>query len=272
MLQRNRNAFAPHPIAPPPPTLGVKHTIHLTDTNPVKQAPYRQSPQKQQFIQTNVELLESQNLIRKSNSPWSSPIVIVPKHTGELRMCIDYRKLNAQTKKDAYPMPLIEDCLHLCRDAKYLSIIDVQDAYYHILLDQDSRACTAFCTNSGLYEWLVMPFGLCNAPATFQRHVDSILREHVGKTCAAFFDDIVVYTKGSFEQHLLDLEEILKKLATAKLSAKVKKCKFGYNEIIFVGHLVKDGKIMPDPAKLDAVKLHAPPTDLTQLKSFLSDL
>ena len=196
--------------------------------------------------------------------------MLVPKAgSSDLRMCIDYRRLNAKTKKDAYPMPLIEDCLNLCRDADYLTIIDVQDAYYHVQMAKDSRAATAFCTAKGLFEWLVMPFGLCNAPATFQRHVDTILRELIGKICAVFFDDIVVYTKGTYEQHLKDVEAVLQKLASAKLSAKVKKCKFGYREIIFVGHLIKEGKIFPDPRKVDAIKQHRAPRDLSELRSFL---
>jgi hypothetical protein len=164
-------------------------------------------------------------------SPWSSPVVIIEKNDGNLRMTIDYRKVNAQTKKDAYPMPLIEDCLNMCKDADWMTRIDVQEAYYHVRMTKKSRAVTAFCTQEGLWEWLVMPLGLTNAPATFQRHVDSILREFIGKSCAVFFDGIVVFTRGSYEQHLKDVEAILQRLASAKLSAKVRKCMFGYKEM-----------------------------------------
>lgn len=269
MLLTRRNAFAASPIAPPPPTLGVTHEIHLNGGAPVKQAPYKQSPLKQEFIRSNVEMLLRHGLIRPSNSPHSSPIVIVPKPNGEMRMCIDFRRLNANTKKDAYPMPLIEDCLAMCTDATWLTIIDVQDAYYHILMDEDSKQCTAFVTADGLFEWNVMAFGLCNAPATFQRHVDTILREFIGKTCAAFFDDIVVFTKGTLEQHIEDVSKILDKLATSHLSGKVKKCKFAYKEILFVGHIIREGKLYPDPNKVAAVRDAPAPTNLVELQSFL---
>ena len=269
MLMDNLDAFAIHPDAPPTTTDGVEHSIHLLDEAPIKQRPYRLSPEKLEFVRHKVKEGLAAGTIRPSHSPWSSPVVIVPKHSGELRMCIDYRKLNAKTKKDAYPMPLIEDCLNMCKDAKFLTIIDIQEAYYHIRMAKDSRAKTAFCTADGLWEWLVMPFGLCNAPATFQRHVDFTLREHIGKICAAFFDDIVVFTNGDLKQHCRDVEKVLQTLARAKLSAKVKKCKFAYKEIIFVGHLVKEGRVYPDPSKLEAIKAYPAPTNTTELKSFV---
>jgi len=269
MLTSRRDAFAPVATAPPPPTLGVSHAIHLTDTAPVKTPPYKQSPAKNEYIRKNVELLLKNKLIVPSNSPWSSAVVIVPKADGSLRMCIDYRKVNSKTKKDAYPMPLIEDCLHMCKGAKFLSIIDVQDAYHHVLMDPGSKQITAFATADGLFEWQVMPFGLCNAPATFQRHVDTILRPYIGKTCAAFFDDIVVFTDGTFEQHIKDVEVILGELSRARLSAKIKKCKFGYKEINFVGHIVREGRVLPDPEKIKAVTDWRPPTTVLELQSFI---
>lgn len=269
MLHRNINSFAPLATAPPPPTLGVSHAINLTDAAPIKTHPYKQSPLKNVYINEEVRKLLANGLIVPSNSPWSSAVVIVPKADGSLRMCIDYRKVNAQTKKDAYPMPLIEDCLNMCKGAKFLSIVDVQDAYHHILMEPDSRAITAFVTNEGLFEWHVMPFGLSNAPATFQRHVDTILRPHIGKTCAAFFDDIVVFTNGTFEQHLIDTEQILAVLAKSRLSAKIKKCKFGHVEINFVGHIVRNGVIMPDPEKVRAVTDWPAPTTVPQLQAFI---
>ena len=271
MLQRRSGSFAASTTGAPPPTLGVVHEIHLMDGkgHPIKQTAYRTVGEKKAFIDKQVALLLENHCIRLSNSPWSSPIVIVYKSDGSPRMCIDYRRLNAVTIKDAYPMPLIEDCLAMCKDADFLSIIDVQDAYYHILMDETAKAMTAFCTSNGLYEWNVMPFGLSNAPATFQRHVDTVLRPLIGKTCVAFFDDIVIFTKGTFEQHVKDVEEALILLGNAKLSAKVKKCKFGYKQIIFVGHLIKDGKLHPDPSKLRAVDEFPRPHDLTSLKSFI---
>ena len=271
MLNSQLDAFALSSVGPPPPTLGVKHAIHLQEgkEQPIKMKPYRNSDSKKIYIDENVVKLLQYNLIRLSNSPWSAPIVIVYKHDGSPRMCIDYRRLNSVTRKDAYPMPLIEECLNMCKDADFLSTIDVQDAYYHIEMEESSKPLTAFVTSQGLFEWNVMPFGLSNAPATFQRHVDTVLRPVLGKTCSAFFDDIVVFTKGTIQDHIRDTQAVLALLATAHLSAKVKKCKFGYKEIIFLGHLIKEGKLYPDPSKLAAIQRFPVPTDLTTLKSFL---
>ena len=271
MIGRNLGAFAMNPVGPPPPTLGVQHAIHLQagHERPIKQPPYRHSAPKHEWIDSNVVKLLQHNLCRLSNSPWSSPIVIVYKHDGSPRMCIDYRRLNSATLKDAYPMPLIEDCLAACREANFLSIVDVQDAYYHIEMEESSKPLTAFVTSQGLFEWNVMPFGLSNAPATFQRHVDTVLRSLLRKKCVAFFDDIVVFTRGSFEQHVLDVEAVLQLLAGAHLSAKVKKCKFGYKEIIFVGHLIREGRLYPDPSKLESIRDFPLPTNLSSLKSFI---
>lgn len=195
MLMRRYAAFAKSNSSHVPPASDVEHAIHFTDPQPVKSVPYRQSPAHAAYADEQVAGLIKAGFIVPSASPWSSPIVIVPKAGGDLRMCIDYRKLNARTKKDAYPMPLIEDCLHLLRDADFITMIDIQEAFYHILMAKGSREATAFSTSHGLYHWTVMPFGLCNAPATFQRHVDEVLRKYIRKTCAAFFDDIAVYTK-----------------------------------------------------------------------------
>jgi transposase InsO family protein len=268
-LEQTFHAFATTPPRPPAPAPGVEHAIHLTDPAPIKQASYRLPPSKKAAVEKNVEKLLKQNLIAPSNSPWSSPVVLVPKHDGEWRMCIDYRRVNARTRKDAYPIPLIEDCLNMCKNAKWLTLIDIKDAYHHILMAPGSRQITAFVTPQGLFEWKRMPFGLCNAPATFQRYVDHQLREYIGKCCAAFFDDCLVYSSGTLEDHALKVKAILEKLAAAGLEANTAKCKFAYTELLFVGHIVSQGTIRPDPSKLAAVTDWPVPTNATGVKSFL---
>ena len=255
--------------APPMASPDVQHSIHLNNPVPVKQNAYRQSPEKQQVIRRTVEDLLKRGLVRESNSPWSSPVILVPKHDGGWRMCIDYRKLNAQTVKDAYPVPLIDDCLTMCREAKWFTLIDIKDAYHHIPMDPVSIPLTAFVTPDGLFEWLRMPFGLAVAPATFQRYVDKGLRGLLGRICTAFFDDCLVFSSGSFEDHVGDVRTVLKRLGEHRLEANLKKCKFGYTEILFVGHVVGRGTIRPDPAKLSAVSQFPTPTGLTTLRSFL---
>ena len=195
--------------------------------------------------------------------------MLVPKHDGEPRMCIDYRRLNSRTKKDSYPIPLIDDCLRMCKDAKWLTLIDVKDAFHHIPMEESSIPLTAFVTPDGLFEWLRMPFGLTNAPATFQRYIDFTLRPIIGKTCAAFFDDVLIYSKDSLEDHIKEVQRALELLYNAGLSAKISKCKFAHRELIFVGHLIRDGKIFPNPEKIEAVTKFPTPTTVTQVKSFL---
>ena len=269
MLERNKDIFAPRTVEGPPKARDVTFSIHTNDALPIKQAPYRQSPEKEAYIEAEVQNLLNKGLIVPSFSPWGSPVLVVNKKDHTYRMCIDYRRLNSTTRKDAYPLPRIEDCLDLLRTADWMTIIDLRDAYHHIPMDPDSESKTAFVTKSGLYQWKVMPFGATGAPGAFQRYVDKVLKELNGKICTAYFDDIVVYTTGTLEQHLKDVETVFAKLRNAHLTAKVSKCHFAMTEINFVGHVVSKGTIKPDPEKLKAIQDYPEPKDVTQLKSFL---
>ena len=267
-LQSLSHAFAA-PTRPPRISPGVEHTIHLLDPSPIKQRPYRQSPEKQEAVTKEVKRLLAAGLIQESHSPWSSPVSLVKKADGSWRMVIDYRRVNAKTRKDAYPVPLIEDCLRACKDADWMSIIDIKDAYHHILVALASRGITAFVTPDGLFEWTRMPFGLSNAPATFQRYVDQQLRAFIGKFCAVFFDDCLVYTTGPLSKHLDDVKTVLTKLHDVGLEASATKCHFAYKELLFVGHIVGRGTIKPDPDKLRAIDEFPNPRTVTELKAFL---
>lgn len=255
---------------------GVQHTIHLTDPQPVKSAPYKQSPLKQAVVHETVKKGLASGVMVNSDSPWASPVSLVPKGppdpvTGKTdwRMVIDYRRVNAKTRKDAYPVPLIEDCLAACKNADWLSIIDIKDAYHHILMALESRGITAFVTPDGLFEWTRMPFGLSNAPATFQRYVDMQLREFIGKFCAVFFDDCLVYTTGTLTKHMDEVTTVLSKLHSVNLEASASKCRFAYKELLFVGHIVGKGTIKPDPEKIKAILEFPRPSTVTELKGFL---
>ncbi len=270
MLRRNLNAFYTNPKATPQAATNVTHKIELKDQTPIKQIGYKTSEAKHAVIKETVDKLLEKQLIEPSYSAFSSPVVLVKKQGGAgWRMCIDYRKLNAQTIKDAYPIPIIEDCLQACKEADFFSLIDIKDAYHHIAMDKESMHYTAFVTPEGLFQWKVMPFGLTNAPATFQRYINTIMKEYIGVILAAFFDDGLTYTKGTFEQHVLDVEKILKRLAECHLEANIEKCKFGYTEMKFVGHVVSKGIVRPDPSKIRAMESYPQPTNLTQLRSFL---
>lgn len=269
MLAKNAASFAT-PLHPPRAAHGVEHTIHLSDPHPVKQAPYKQSPAKSAEITRQLAEFIKDGRLVPSNSPWASPVSLVRK-PGEnnWRLVIDYRRVNAQTIKDAYPMPHIETLLYQCRTADWLTLLDIKDAYHHIEMALASRGITAIVTPDGLFEWTRMPFGLTNAPATFQRYVDSCLRDFIGRFVIAFFDDCLVYTTGSFEQHILDVEKALVRLNESALECSAKKCKFGFKELLFVGHYIGRGRIRMDPEKISAVTEHPTPTNVSQLRAFL---
>ena len=269
MLIGLASAFALNPTEMPLQSPNVQHEIHLTDAHPLKQNAYRLGPEKLGVVNATVQQLLSRGLIVESNSPWSSPVVLVKKGEGDWRMCIDYRKLNARTRKDAYPIPLINDCLMMCKNAFWFSIIDIKDAYHHIHMADESQPMTAFVTSDGLFQWKRMPFGLSNAPATFQRYIESILRGVTGKCCVPYFDDVLVFSGDDFDTHVLDIQEILRRLQLAGLEANIKKCKFGYREMLFIGHIVRHGTILPDPAKIKAVTEWLPPANLAQLRGYL---
>ncbi|KAG0902961.1 hypothetical protein G6F62_011859 [Rhizopus arrhizus] len=209
-----------------------------------------------------------QGIIRPSNSPWSSPVVIVRKHDGSPRFCVDYRRLNAATTKDVYPLPRIDDTIHSLGQAKVFSTLDLTSSYWQIELDEEAKPKSAFICRSGLYEFVRMPFGLTNAPATMQRLMDSVLAGLKWQICLVYLDDIICYSP-SFEQHLVDLRSVLNRLRAASLTANIKKCKFTSNRISFLGYVITPDGLHTDPDKVRAVTDFPTPTDVESPRSFL---
>lgn len=163
------------------------------------------SPKERCTIDEQVNDMLKRGVIRPSNSPWASPVVLVTKKDGSIRFCVDYRRLNSITRKDVYPLPRIDDALDSLQGAEFFSSLDLRSGYWQVPMAEADRAKTAFITPDGLYEFNVMPFGLCNAPATFERMMDSILRGLKWKTCLCYLDDIVVFSP-DFDTHLRRLE------------------------------------------------------------------
>ena len=189
--------------ASPGRTHKLQHRIEiLENTKPRNLPPYRYSPARRAIIETQLQEMLAEGVITTSKSPWSSPVVLIPKKDGTIRFCVDYRKLNEVTIRDAYPLPRIDDTLDALHNAKFVSTLDLRSGYWQVELDSDSRPLTAFVTHKGLFECVVMPFGLTNAPATFQRLLDVVLAGLKWQCCLVYLDDIVVYSS-TFEQHLL---------------------------------------------------------------------
>ncbi|GBM73771.1 Transposon Ty3-I Gag-Pol polyprotein [Araneus ventricosus] len=187
----------------------VKHRIETSDNAPIKQRPYRTSATERRAIENEVQRMLKEDVIQPSDSPWSSPVVLVKKKNGEWRFCVDYRRLKKITKKDVYPLPRIDDALDCLAGAKIFSMMDLKSGYWQIEVDDKDREKTAFVTSDGLYEFKVMPFGLCNAPATFERMMDTVLRGLKWNICLCYLDDIIVYAP-NFQEHKRRLRKVLR--------------------------------------------------------------
>ncbi|UYV64119.1 hypothetical protein LAZ67_2006616, partial [Cordylochernes scorpioides] len=198
------------------PTSTVKHKINTGDQSPIKQRPYRVAPSERRLIQDEVNKMIENHIVKPSESPWSSPVILVRKKDGTWRFCVDYRRLNKTTKKDVYPLPRIDDALDSLAGSSYFSTMDLRSGYWQIEVDEKDREKTAFITPDGLYEFQVMPFGLCNAPATFERMIDSVLGSLKWNMCLCYLDDIVVYAP-TFEEHLRRLQLVLSCIQKAGL-------------------------------------------------------
>lgn len=223
----------------------VHHSIDTGTSRPLRQRPYRVSPTERSVIEKEVQDMLSRNIIRPSSSPWASPVVLVTKKDGSIRFCVDYRRLNKVTRRDVYPMPRIDDALDCLQSASYFSSLDLRSGYWQIPMAKEDVEKTAFTTPDGLYEFLVMPFGLCNAPATFERMMDSVLRGLRWNICLCYLDDIIVYSS-NLNEHLTRLSAVLQCIASAGLQLNRKKCHFGFRQIKVLGHLVSEDGILPD--------------------------
>ena len=245
----------------------VKHDIE-TSGAPIRQ-PVRRLPQSMKHIvDDEVEKMIQQGIIRPSTSPWSSPIVMVRKKNGSWRFCIDYRKINAVTRQNAYPLPRIDATLDSLAGSVYFTTLDLASGYWQVELTTDAKAKTAFSTPKGHFEFNVMPFGLTNAPATFQRLMECVLAGLTSQECLIYLDDIIVFST-SFSDHLQRLSTVLQRLECAGLKLKLSKCHFARKEVQYLGHVVSADGVKPNPAKIEAVATYPPPTNVQELRQFL---
>ena len=246
----------------------IRHKIDTGDARPIKQPPYRVSQTQKAEIENQIETMLSQEVIKVSTSPWSSPVVLVKKKDGTTRFCVDYRKLNAVTRKDSYPLPRIDDALDALSGSKYFSTIDLQSGYHQVAMDSDSIEKTAFISHAGLYEYNVMSFGLTNAPPTFQRLMQRILHGLDWKICLVYIDDVIIFSK-TFQEHLSRLAAVFDRLREAHLKLKPSKCHFACSSVNFLGFVVSSEGILPDPSKITAVETFPVPSSVKDVRSFL---
>ncbi|TIB19641.1 hypothetical protein E3P88_04142 [Wallemia ichthyophaga] len=252
-----------------PPRREVEHEIRLEPGKPPpNKTPYRMSFEEQNELKKQLEYLLDRKLIKPSCSPFGAPVTFVKKKSGELRLCVDYRALNNITIKNAYPLPRIDDLIDRLTKARYFSKLDLMSGYWQVRVKDQDIAKTAFRTRYGHYEFNVMPFGLCNAPGTFQNLMNSILHDYLDDFAIVYLDDILVYSN-SLDEHRSHLEKIFDRLKKNKLYAKLGKCEFLKENIDYLGHIVGHSSVKPDPKKVEQVANWPTPKTAKETMSFL---
>ncbi|GJU43332.1 putative reverse transcriptase domain-containing protein [Tanacetum coccineum] len=271
--------------------LNLKSTWSSDD--PVAHAPYRLAPTELQELSTQLQELSNKGFIRPSSSPWGAPILFVKKKDGYFWMCIDYRELNKLTVKNRYPLPRIDDLNDQLQGSIVYSKIDLRSGYHQPRIQEEYIPKTSFRTHYGHYEFQVTPFGLTNAPASEEEHVEHIklilellkkeelyakfskcefwlskVQFHLDKFVIVFIDDILIYSK-SEEEHAEHLKLILELLKKEELYAKFSKCEFWLSKVQFLGHVIDSEGIHVDPAKIESIKDWASPKTPTEIRQFL---
>ena len=246
----------------------VEHSIDTGNARPIKQVPYRVSQAQRSEIDQQISNMLCQNIIKPSSSPWSSPVTLVKKKDRSTRFCVDYRKLNAVTRKDTYPLPRIDDAIDALSGSTLFTTLDLQSGYHQVAMHSESRDKTAFISHAGLYEYNVMSFGLTNAPSTFQRLMSTVLHGLEWKICLIYIDDIIIFSS-SFDEHLHRLRLVFDRLRLANLKLKPSKCTFARKSVRFLGFLLSSSGVSPDPDKLSAVQSFPVPTNVREVRSFL---
>ncbi|XP_016300864.1 uncharacterized protein LOC107657336 [Sinocyclocheilus anshuiensis] len=267
LLQKYQTVFSGHES-----DLGctrlISHDIPLLDNVPVRQRYRRIPPSEYEVVKTHINQLLEAGIVRESCSPYASPIVLVKKKDGSLRMYVDYRHLNAKTRRDAFPLPRIEESLDSLAGARWFSTLDLASGYLQVPVSEQGKPKTAFCTPFGLFEWNRMPFGLCNAPGTFQRLMERLFGDQRCQSLILYLDDVVVFSS-SIVQHLERLDMVLGRLEKEGLKAKLGKCVFFRPEVKYLGHVISAQGVATDPGKIEAFAQWRCPETVSELRAFL---
>ena len=244
------------------------HAIDTGDSKPIRQSLRRYPPAHVEAISQHVDNMLEQGVIQPAQSPWASNIVLVRKKDGSFRCCLDYRQLNSVTKKDAYPLPRIDACLDAMANAQWFSTFDLRSSYHQVKVNPTDSDKTAFICPRGMYKFRTMPFGLCNAGATFQRLMDIVMAGLHMDICLVYLDDIILYSRTA-EEHLERLVTMLARLRGAGLKLKPEKCALFQKEVSFLGHMITSEGIGTDPEKIRAVADWPTPSCTKEVRAFV---
>ena len=245
----------------------LEHQIDTGDNAPIRMGPRRIPYHQQEEVQNDLTKTEQSGIIKKYSSPWAFTIVVVRKKDGSARICVEYRRLNDISRKDAHPLPRIEDIFDVLRGSKYCSTLNLVSGCHQVAGRKQDQEKTAFVTPWGHYEYEVMPFGLCNAPATFQRLMALIFSGLVGLECLIYLDDFIIFGP-TFNVHLR-LEKGFIRLEENNLNIKLQKFHFGLPQVSLLKHMVSGDGIRTDPTKTWSIAAWRLPQNISQLRSFL---
>lgn len=249
-------------------TTAVKHRIRLSDPTPFKQRLRPIHPSDYEAVRLHLKELQDANVIRESESPFASPIVVVKKKNGDIKLCIDYRKLNRQSIRDAYALPNIEEAFSAFTGSKWFSVMDLKSGYYQVEMEEEDKFKTAFVTPMGFWEFNRMPQGVTNAPSTFQRVMEKCIGSMNLSEALVFLYDVIVFS-ATIEEHEDRLMRVLHKLKEFGLKLSPEKCQFFRTSVKYLGHVVSADGVETDPAKLSALTTWPRSTNVKELTSFL---
>ena len=245
-----------------------EHGMTMVSPENVKLGPRRLPLAKRQALKCELDRLLKLGVIEPSKSSWASPIVMVTKKDGSLCLCVDFRLVNKLTLKDSYPLPHIDDSIDALWGSKWVSTLDLASGYWQVPMAKKDVEKTAFATPFGLYQFKVMPFGLANAPATFERMMERVLSGLLWETCLIYLDDVIVVSK-TFEEHIVRLHQVLTRLRNAKLKLSPTKCKLFRQQVEYLGHVVSKDGVGTDPKKIEAIASWPTPRNQKEVRSFV---
>lgn len=264
LLEDNIDVFSPSGEVTP----FAEHGIILTDPTPIAVPPYRLPESKKAILKLELDNLLKDGTIEPCESPYAAPVVLVPKKDGSTRLTVDYRKLNAVTRADCYPLPRIDDILHMAKKTKYMTTLDLKSGYHQVAVKMEDRDKTAFVCPFGTYRFRKMPFGLRCAPATFQRLIDRFRAGLQDINLLAYLDDLIVLSP-TYSEHIRDLQQVFNRLRLFKLHLNRVKCTFSCSSVRYLGHVITSEGIQADPAKVTVIANWPPPKNVKQLCSFI---